>query len=97
VPVTVLLEVTCKPDRADDAVDVLRAALPDTRAFAGCLGVELLRDQDDAAKLLLVERWESRDHQKAYLRWRAGDGATVGLPETLAAPPSTRYLDDTGA
>jgi hypothetical protein len=36
--------------------------------------------------VVLHERWESADHDRAYRQWRAGAGAS-NLGSVLAAPP----------
>ncbi len=85
---TAILELRFKPDSVDEALGLFHPALEDTRAFEGCLGVTVVQDNDDPAHLLFIEQWRSLDHDRAYRRWRAGDGAIVGLAELLAAPPS---------
>jgi len=48
MPVTVILELTLKPESVPAARDVMRRALQDTRAFDGNLGTDVLVDDDDA-------------------------------------------------
>lgn len=87
MPFTVLLDLQLKPDNLDSAHAEIHTILTDTRAFAGCLGVEVLVGATDRAHVLLVERWESAEHDAVYRAWRAGDGATT-LGSLLAAAPT---------
>ena len=87
MPFTVLLDLQLKPDNLDNAHAEIHTILTDTRAFAGCLGVEVLVGAQDRAHVLLVERWESAEHDAVYRAWRAGDGAT-NLGSLLAAAPT---------
>ncbi|MDJ0351466.1 antibiotic biosynthesis monooxygenase family protein [Pseudarthrobacter sp. PH31-O2] len=86
MPITAHLDLTLKAEALPTAAEVLRGILGDTRAFDGCLGVDVLVDSHDPAHFLVVERWESIEHDSAYRAWRAGAGAS-GLAELLAAPP----------
>lgn len=83
---TVHLDLNLKSDAVDAAPGMLREILADTRAFDGCLGVDVLIDSQDPAHILVVERWASLEQDAAYREWRAGDGATA-LGSLLAAPP----------
>ena len=56
MPVTVIRELTLKPESVPAARDVMRRALQDTRAFDGNLGTDVLVDEDDEAHWLIYER-----------------------------------------
>ena len=45
-----------KPDRVDELLEVLRDALPDTRAYEGCEGLALFVDQDEPGHIFTVEK-----------------------------------------
>ncbi len=90
---TALLDLTLTPESLVDAPEVLRETLRDTRAFAGCLGVEVLRGTQDPTRILLVERWESVEADAAYRAWRATLEGASRLRTLLAGPPSlTTFL-----
>ncbi len=85
--ITALLELRVKPEALDQDLHAeLHAILVDTRAFDGCLGVDVLIDTADPTHFIAVERWESEEHDAAYRAWRAGDGQT-NLASFLASPP----------
>ncbi|KQR51789.1 hypothetical protein ASF88_09235 [Leifsonia sp. Leaf336] len=91
--VTSLLDLHFAADHLEDGPRALRDILADTRAFDGCLGVQVVADVTDPAHVIAVERWESLQHDDAYRAWRAGPGAS-GLGAYLAEPAVlTRFTD----
>jgi quinol monooxygenase YgiN len=90
--ITAHLDLILKPESLPTAPARLREILADTRAFDGCLGVNVLIDNNNPAHVLVVERWASMDHDAAYRAWRAGEGAS-GLGELLAAPPVLTHFE----
>lgn len=83
---TVLLELQLKPEAAAAAPAMLREILAQTRAFDGCLGVDVLVDTTNASHVILLERWASAEADAAYRHWRDGAGATE-LGSLLASAP----------
>jgi heme oxygenase (mycobilin-producing) len=69
-----ILECRFKPDCIDAGTEWLARALAATRAFDGCLRVDVVRDSSDPARLIAVEQWASLEHDQAYRAWRAGEG-----------------------
>ena len=93
--VTVTLLFPTKVEESDAFYETLTSALGDTRAYDGCISVTTHRDLDDASKVLLIERWESREHQLKYLQWRAETGLLEAIGPMLAgAPVITAYSND---
>lgn len=90
--ITVLLDLYLRDESVSNAPAVLRDILAGTRAFDGCLGVEVLEDAADSSHLVLLEKWVSIERDTAYREWRAGDGAT-DLGSVLAAPPTLSRFD----
>jgi quinol monooxygenase YgiN len=85
--ITAFLELRVKPEALDQGLHAeLQRILSDTRAFEGCLGVDVLIDTSDPTHIVAVERWVSEERDAAYRAWRAGDGQT-NLASFLAAPP----------
>jgi len=95
--VVVLLELQVKPEAVNEVKATFKQILPDTRSYAGCLGVEVNSNQDDNGNIVLVEHWESRDHYQKYLAWRTETGALAALGASLTGPPKIRYYDHVGA
>lgn len=86
--ITALLDLTLRPESLGDAPRVLHETLEATRAFPGCLGVEVLRGANDPARVLVVERWESTESDAAYRAWRATPDGASQLGSLLAGAPS---------
>lgn len=90
------LDLTFKPESLDDARVVLRRVLAETRAFDGCLGVDVLIDEADPAHWVAYETWESAEHDAAYREFRAGVGKITDLGPLLAGAPSlTKFTSAT--
>lgn len=84
---TALLDLTLRPEAVADAPRVLRETLEATRAFPGCLGVEVLRGAQDPARILVVERWDSVASDAAYRAWRRTPEGVSQLGSLLAGAP----------
>ena len=88
---TALLDLQLKPGLQDEGYRVTHQVLADTRAFPGCLRVDILIDIADPLHVLVIEVWKSAAADAAYRAWRAGDGVS-NLPTVLAAAPTlTRF------
>jgi quinol monooxygenase YgiN len=81
-----ILECRFKPEHVDAGAEWLARALTATRAFDGCLGVEVIQDSDDPARLIAVERWASLEHDRAYRAWREGEGRITEGEELFEGP-----------
>ena len=85
-----ILDMPVKDGRRDEAVALLEVGLADTRAFEGNQGAVLLVD-DDPTHFLILETWQSREHNAAYQAWRQTPaGAIAGFGELLSGPSSMR-------
>jgi quinol monooxygenase YgiN len=94
LPITVIAQLAFREDAADEGIKALEDVLPDTRAFDGCLGVTLHREQGAPHKAVLIEQWDSSDAHKAYMSWRAETGSSSGMRAALSGAPAVQYLDD---
>ena len=86
MPITVLLELTLLPASVPDAPEVLRETLRATRAFPGCLEVDVLQDTADDTHVVLLERWDSVESDAAYRAWRSTPDGASQLGTVLAEP-----------
>jgi quinol monooxygenase YgiN len=91
---TALLDLHIRGDRRADAPAAIEAILKDTRAFEGCLGVEVLADVADEAHVTIVEHWASLERDDAYRAWRATPEGASGLG-VLLDRPSALYRYET--
>jgi quinol monooxygenase YgiN len=90
--VTALLDLRIKPESDAEAKETVESVLVATRAFPGCLGVDVLVDTEDEAHLLLIEKRESIEHDQAYRDWRATDAGASALSTIVASRRLTRFV-----
>ncbi len=94
--VTIVLDLKAAPGSIDDLKQIFVEILPDTRTYEGCEALDVHLNQDDEHNLVIVERWQSRPHYEKYFAWRQETGLLDRLGPLLGAPPSVRFLDETG-
>ncbi|WP_342661541.1 hypothetical protein Rruber_05339 (plasmid) [Rhodococcus ruber] len=93
--ITALLELNFSSEVLDQARDVMRRVLDETRNFEGCNGIEVLVDVDNKTRWTIVERWESEEHDQTYREFRSGTGKITELGPLLTAPPQlTKFTTD---
>ena len=87
--ITSILDLTFTPENVPNAEERLRDILSATRAFPGNLGVDVVADVTNPARMLLIEHWESTDADAAYRAWRATPDGRSGLSDLLVGAPVT--------
>lgn len=92
----VVLEVKAKPGTGRDLLGLIEKMLPDTRDKPGCINIDVTRNQDDPDNVLLVMRWESRQHYQGYYDWRVKRGDLNLLGGAIVGSPTIRFFDVTG-
>jgi len=78
----VIVSFPAKAENLEELKESLRAALPDTRSFDGCLSVDTYVEKTTNT-IHLIEDWESLDHQAKYLNWRIETGLLDALDPLL--------------
>lgn len=71
----------------------MQQTLPDTRAFAGFLGIWACADEREN-EILVYERWLDLESQQAYMAWRRERGDLDRMAPLLAAPPRFETRED---
>ncbi|PZE58505.1 monooxygenase [Curtobacterium sp. MCPF17_001] len=94
---TVFLEVQIRDDVAADTVEAaIRETLAQTAARQGNESLEVLVDDEDPTRMVVLERWATAEDHDAYVAWRATpEGAAEALGAVLAAPPVTKTFGRT--
>ena len=90
--VMITLELPTKAESMAELLEVMKSALVDTRNYAGCQKVETFIDQE-SRNILLVEQWESPEHQQAYMGWRVETGFMDAVGPLLDGAPVARVFD----
>jgi quinol monooxygenase YgiN len=95
VPVAALLEFRFKPEVVDQVPGAMSRTLAVTREFDGCQRIDVLVDNEDPSRYLLVEVWDSMEHDEAYREFRASPAGASELGPLLTAPPVVMYYSVT--
>jgi heme oxygenase (mycobilin-producing) len=85
-------EVQAKEGRIDDLREFMKSILPLIRGSEGCLSCELLQNQADTSKFLMVEVWESVEAHQASVKV-IPPAKLDEIRSLLAAPPSGDYYE----
>lgn len=94
--ITVLLDVQFQSDVPTDTVEAaIRETLAQTRAFDGCESLEVLVDDADPTRVVVVESWTSGAAHDAYEAWRATPDGAAAIGPIVAAPPVARTFERT--
>jgi len=64
---TIVATITAVPEQAELVFAELKKLVPPTLAEAGCIQYDLHRDNDEPARFLFYENWESRELWLAHM------------------------------
>ncbi len=90
--VTVIAEITAKPEHADEVRAALKPFAAATRREAGCLHYALYEDGETPGRFFTFERWATRGALDAHLASPAMKEAGAKLGPAMAAPAAIRRL-----
>ncbi len=91
--VIVIVDMQVKPEAVGEMKSALKKNLPDTRAYDGCLSIDIYGNIDDSGNLVFYEHWESRKHHESYMAWRRETGTLDQIFAMVAGAPSIRYFE----
>ena len=74
--VVVIVDLIAKDGQLDTLLETLHQILPDTRAYEGCMFLKMCVYEGEN-KVGLIEEWETKAHQEAYMAWRLGNNQLV--------------------
>ena len=57
------------------------------RSFDGCISLDMYEGNENTNKIVIWQRWESKEKQEAYIKFRHDDGSFDFLKEIVACPP----------
>ena len=92
----VIVSFPAKPEMLETLKDAMKKALPETRAYDGCISVDTYIDESTNT-IHLIEDWETLDHQAKYLNWRVETGLLDDLDPILAGGASNINIALCGA
>ncbi len=66
---TIYVKFTCLPQKREAFIQKVKetGVLSAVRAEEGCLKYDYYLSEKDSDELLLIEQWESKDHQQVHL------------------------------
>lgn len=89
-----ILQFPVQPAKRAEFTQMITGALPDTRAYAGCLAAKLWLPENSDSGVWVYEEWETRDHQAAYFNWRVETGLMDAIGPMLAGEPQVVWLKE---
>ena len=90
--VVVIVDLIAKDGQLDPLLETLHQILPDTRAYEGCMFLKMCVYEGES-KVGLIEEWETKAHQEAYMAWRMGNGDHDNLVEPHLESFGITYAD----
>lgn len=89
---TVIADFKCNPGKGAGFLEILKGGLEDTRAFEGCELIEIYTDGDDPDRILLFEKWATRENHGAYMKWRGENGMAEMIGPFMSGMPGITHL-----
>jgi len=88
--IRVVANITARPERVEELLEVLQALIGATRKEKGCVSYELLRHKTDPCDFVFVEEWENEAALDAHFATPHLQEALVQTKPLLAAAPDIR-------
>jgi quinol monooxygenase YgiN len=83
-----------RPDRTDDAERELRSLMAGTRSEPGCVYMELVVEDGDAATWYMFEKFRSREDWEAHMRTDHVTRGNMNLADLLREPTELRFYTE---
>lgn len=66
---TIYVKFECKENKREDFIEKMKQSniLNDIRAENGCIKYDYYLSEKDKNEILLIEQWESKEHQQIHL------------------------------
>ena len=91
--IMVLAEFSVKPEKFEEAWNIITENLPDTLAWDGCHSLETFSHEEES-KYIFVGKWESKKVYNEYLEWRSKTSAEIFAELGASADPlKVRYCE----
>ncbi|MBC8088235.1 MAG: antibiotic biosynthesis monooxygenase [Phycisphaerae bacterium] len=92
-PVVVTIRYNAQPAQATPALNALTSLIKTVvSSEADCLGIQVLQDPDDETRILLYERWTSREaYAGPHMQTPHLGAFMVAARELFAGPPTIEY------
>ena len=87
-----IMTVKIKPESVNDFLGAMKGALPETRAYEGCVKAEVYSPEDEPSKIMFFEVWEKKEDHEKYFNWRVESGMMEQMGPILDGQPETVWL-----
>jgi quinol monooxygenase YgiN len=91
--VTILLEIQVAPENVEEVKKIVQEMLPETRLYDGCISLYAIQNLDDPGNVVLVQKWQSREHYERYLAWRAETRVSDAMVARAEVTYNIRYFE----
>jgi quinol monooxygenase YgiN len=91
---TVLVELALRPDRLDEAPEIIRQTLVATAEAAGNEGLEVIVDDADPTRVIIVAKWRTTADHDAYAAWRRTSEGAHDLGSIITSPRTKRVFSE---
>ncbi len=91
--VVVVAIVTAAEGKSAQAEALVRTIIPPTHAEDGCIAFALHRDFDDPSRLVLIERWTSREALDRHLATEHLAAFRAQMPDVAGAPVQVLVME----
>ncbi len=93
--IIIVAELPVKPGLMSELQTFMTEIISDTRSFDGCMQIDICTNPEDENSIVLVEKWDSKEHYEKYHHWRVETGGISRFSELLAGPPKRQFFDIT--
>ncbi|NKB35611.1 MAG: hypothetical protein GKR93_00390 [Gammaproteobacteria bacterium] len=91
--IVITFDVQAKEGKKNDLLALFTETLADTRAFEGCIRVDLHTEAEIQNTVFMIEEWASKSAYEKYLAWRGERGDMEKLMSLAAAEPTIRFFE----
>lgn len=88
-PVHLIMNLSVKPDKQQEFLDVMKKAAPDTRGFKGNMQFDILVDPAKPGHVTFYEVWASPEAMAAYREFRTKTNFIASIQPFIAGPTQT--------
>lgn len=91
--VIVTVELSVRPERLDELVEMLGAMFPVTQLRKGFRNIRLVRSEIESNKILLLEEWEAAQDFHDYIEFRVETGEMATIADMTDTAPRIGIWD----
>lgn len=89
----VTLEAKVKPEFVERVKELLTSMIPETRAFEGCINIDIHENIEEKGAMMFHEKWSSKSLYEKYFSWRLKSDSMKELSTMLISQPEVRFYE----